>query len=209
MWGHSFKAPSFYGLGNAFIGNPTLKPETAETGEIGVTWLGEGSLGAEANLFRIQYHELIDFDPGPPARLVNRSAVLSQGIQVTLHAPLSNRGRIQASASYIDTYDQADRSRLLELPAWRVTSTLDWRFSARVRGRLDAVYVSNRLDTSIPTGNMILAPYTVVSARLFLDLGPRDEIEASIENALNQRYEDAIGFPSPGITGRLSLVRRF
>jgi outer membrane receptor protein involved in Fe transport len=49
----------------------------------------------------------------------------------------------------------------------------------------------------------------VADARLFYGLGPRDDLEASVENALNARYEDAVGFPSPGITGRLSLLHRF
>ncbi|HEY1750709.1 MAG TPA: TonB-dependent receptor [Caulobacteraceae bacterium] len=207
--GHSFKAPSFYGLGNAFIGNPDLKPETADTSEVGLAWAGDGGLRVEANLFRIQYHQLVDFDAGPPPRLVNRSAVLSQGVQVILHAPVTERGRFEVSASYIDTRDQADGSRLLELPAWRVTSAFDWRLSARLRARLDGVFVGDRLDSSIPTGDVILAPYAVADARLFYGLGPRDDLEASVENALNARYEDAVGFPSPGITGRLSLLHRF
>jgi hypothetical protein len=34
-------------------------------------------------------------------------------------------------------------------------------------------------------------------------------LEASLENVLNSRYQAAIGFPAPGIAGRLGIVHRF
>jgi outer membrane cobalamin receptor len=209
MWGDSFKAPSFYALGNGFIGNPALKPESASTEEVGAKWSGDDGLSIEANLFRTQYHQLVDFDPGPPPRLVNRDSVLTQGIQATVTAQLAGRGTFSLSATYAGTRNQADNSQLLELPPWRVTSAFEWRFSSRLRARLDAVYDGDRLDTSVPTGELTLPAYTTLTARLFYALGPGTELEASLENALDARYQTAIGFPAPGITGRLGIVRRF
>lgn len=208
-WGRSFKAPSFFGLANGFVGNPGLKPEAAETSELGLAWIGGPGLKLDANLFHIQYHQLVDFDPGPPPRLVNRTSVLSQGAQVSLTAPLGQHGTVNASATYIDTRNQANRSRLLELPAWRVTSSADWRFTSRLRGRLDAIYVGDRLDAAIPTGLRMLRPYTLIGARLTYGAEAGVDVEVSLENAFDRRYEDAIGFPMPGVVGRLSLRRRF
>lgn len=209
MVGDSFKAPSFYALGNGFIGNPALKPERASTGELGAKWSDDAGFSIEANLFRTQYHQLVDFDPGPPPRLVNRDSVLTQGIQATVTAPLAERGMFSLSATYADTRNQADNSRLLELPPWRVTSAFEWRFSNRLRARLDAVYDGDRLDTSVPTGELTLPAYTTLTARLFYAVSPGAELEASVENALDSRYQTAIGFPAPGVTGRLGIVHRF
>jgi outer membrane cobalamin receptor len=209
MWGDSFKAPSFYALGNAFIGNRALKPESASTAELGAKWSSDAGFSIEANLFRTQYHQLVDFDPGPPPQLVNRDSVLSQGIEATLAAQFAGRGTFSVSATYVGTRNQADNTRLLELPPWRVTSALEWRFSDRLRARLDAIYDGDRLDTSVPTGEMTLPAYTALTARLFYDVGPDTELEADLENALDTHYEGAIGFPAPGIVGRLGIIHRF
>jgi outer membrane cobalamin receptor len=208
-WGYSFKAPSFYSLGNAFVGNPGLRPERAETGEVGLT-LGAGrGPRLDASLFRIQYHQLIDLETKPSLRLVNRTAVLSQGGRIAVAAPLLDRGTLTASATYIDTRNQANNERLLELPAWRLASALDWRLWGRLRARLDAAYVGDRLDSAIPTGPQTLPPYSVLNVRLFYPIDARTDLEAGVQNAFDRRYEDAIGFPSPGITGRIAATRRF
>ncbi|HEY1426275.1 MAG TPA: TonB-dependent receptor [Caulobacteraceae bacterium] len=207
--GESFKAPSFFALGNPFIGNPALRPETAQTTEAGIAWSPAPRASAEVDVFHTQYRDLVDFDAGPPPRLVNRSHVTSQGAQVQLHAPLTARGALELSATYTDTHDQTTGAPLLELPRWRAGAVLDWRFSGRVRGRLDALYVSSRLDTSAPTALVTLSGYATLDARLMIDIGHETLLEASLINATNNRYQDAIGFPSPGVTGRLALKRSF
>lgn len=209
MVGNSFKAPSFYALGNGFVGNPALKPERASTQEVGARWSSDVGLTIEADLFRTQYRQLVDFDPGPPPRLVNRDSVLTQGVQVTFAARLAEQGMFSLSATYADTRNQADNSRLLDLPPWRVTSAFEWRFSSRLRARLDAVYDGDRLDTSVPTGELTLPAYTTLTARLFFAVDPSVELEASVENALDARYQTAIGFPAPGVVGRLGIVHPF
>jgi outer membrane cobalamin receptor len=208
-WGESFKAPSFYALGDAFVGNPSLRPETATAAEVGLTWTSALGPKLAVILLRTQYHQLIDFVAGPPPRLENRSSVLSQGVQASVSAPIAGRGALSLSAAYIDTRDQTGGSRLADLPPWRASAALDWRFSSHIRARLDAVGVGDRLDTSVPTGNVILPPYASVNARLFLDVGHRGQIEASVENALDKHYEAAVGFPAPGVTGRLAFTQRF
>lgn len=207
--GRGFKSPSFYALGNAFIGNPTLRPETADTAEGGITWTCACGMKLETNLFHIQYRQLVDFDAGPPPRLVNRTSALSKGVDATLSASLTGRGTLRLSATYVDTRDQTSGSRLLELPAWRVTSAIDWRFSRSVRARFDFRYVGDRLDTSVPTGYFVLPPYSAVNARLLFNIRAGTDVEAGIENALGRRYEDAIGFPAPRTFGRISVVHHF
>ncbi|HZZ30464.1 MAG TPA: TonB-dependent receptor [Phenylobacterium sp.] len=208
-WGRSFKAPSFYALGNGFVGNSALRPETADTTELGAAWTDVGGVTLDVSLFRTQFRELIDFVPGPPPRLENRSSVLSQGAQATIVVPIVEKGTLSVSTSYVDTRDQTTHGRLADLPPWRATAVLDWRFSTRVQGRLDARFVADRLDISVPTGTVTLPPYATVGARLIFDLPHGAGVEASLENALNRRFEEAIGFPSPGLVGRIAVRRNF
>ncbi|MDR3507461.1 MAG: TonB-dependent receptor [Caulobacteraceae bacterium] len=208
-WGESFKAPSFYALGNSLVGNPGLRPETSNAAEAGIVWRGVSGASLEIAYFHARYGQLIDFVSGPPPRLENRSSVLTQGVQVTATAPLGDRATARASATYADTHDQSDGSRLRSLPPWRGTASLDWRFTGKLTGRLGALYVSDRLDSSVPTGDVTLPPYATLGARLTWAATPRLSLEASLENALNRRYEAAIGFPAPRTVGRLSLAQKF
>ncbi len=61
-WGEGFKLPSFFALGHALVGNPDLRPETAESWDLGLEWNLQDKLLVEANYFSNEYKELIDFD---------------------------------------------------------------------------------------------------------------------------------------------------
>ena len=77
--GDGFKAPSFYALGNPFVGNPRLAPEKSRAAEAGLVWTGAAGDSAALTVFRTRFDGLIDFIPGPPPRLENRNVVISKG----------------------------------------------------------------------------------------------------------------------------------
>lgn len=207
-WGRSFKAPSFYALGNSFVGNPALRPELSQSAEIGLGWQGPRGFNADATVFHARYSDLVSFVPGPPPRLENLSSVVSKGVQVTLAAPLGLSGGLHVSTTYVDTANQADGSRLLDLPAWRSTAGLDWKLNSRLTGYVDATHVGQRLDYSIVTGTVVLPAYAAADVRLVWLATPRSTLEASLQNAFDKHYEAAVGFPAPGLSLRLALNHR-
>lgn len=211
--GSGFKAPSFYALGNPLVGNPGLRAERSRSGEVGLAWsgnLGDGHALAAASVtaFRARFADLVDFDPGPPPRLVNRSEVISRGVTADLQLPVAARLALRAAAQYATTTDESG-SQLLNRPRWRATAAVAWAVSERCAAEAQYGYTGRRDDHAIPTGTLTLASFHVVSLESACTLTPATRLRLVLDDALDARYEDAIGFASPGIRVRLSLTHRF
>ena len=84
-WAEGFKLPSFYALGNPLVGNPLLKSETSNSYEMGLEQsFGGNHFQFQATIYRNNINDLVDFDPGPPPLLVNRSEVVTRGIEFSV-----------------------------------------------------------------------------------------------------------------------------
>src|SRR5690606_6409510 len=111
--GTAFKAPSFYALGNPFIGNPDLKPESSTAFELGFDWRMDRANRASLVLFRTRYRNLVDFIPADPPRLANRSRVTSQGVAASLSRAIGENWQFGLQAQYAETRDAATGTQLL------------------------------------------------------------------------------------------------
>jgi outer membrane cobalamin receptor len=207
--GSAFKAPSFYALGNPFVGNPDLKPERSRTGEVGLVWNGEGGDYLSAGLFRTEFKDLIDFDPGPPPRLTNRSSVVSKGASVAGAKALTPQLRATAQVQYADTFDSDTGNELLNRPKWRATASLAWSPSTRLGFTARYSYVGERGDYAVPTGVQDLEAYHLVSLEAAYRVTEKTGLRLVVDNALDGDYEEAIGVPTPPLRARVMLTQRF
>jgi outer membrane cobalamin receptor len=207
--GTGFKAPSFYALGNPFVGNPGLSPEKSRSVEAGARWRFGAAGAAGLTLFRTTYSGLIDFVAGPPPRLENLSRVRIWGASLDLRAPLTEGLGASANLALVDVRNAESGAALLNRPKWRGNAALDWRPGANFRlvGRL--TYVGERDDFSIPTGRVTLGGYALISGEAEWKLSEALRAAAVLEDALASRGEDAVGFPAPGRSLRFSLRQRF
>ncbi len=205
--GTGFKAPSFYALGNPLVGNPALRPERSESGEAGLVWQRGSGVAASVTFFRARYADLVDFDPGPPPRLVNRSEVISKGVAAALTLPVNNHLTVTAGTQYATTVDDTG-TQLLNRPRWRATAGLSWAVTSRLSLDLQGSYLGQRDDYAIPTGVLTLAACSLVSLEGSFTVSPSTRLRLIVDNTLDRTYEDAVGFPAPRIRARLSLTQR-
>lgn len=207
--GEGFKAPSFYALGNPFVGNPGLRPETSRSAELGLDWRLARGGRLSASVFSTRYANLIDFNPGPPPRLENLAAVTAKGAAAALDAELSPRLRAQLAATHVETRNARTGARLLNRPFWRASATLDWRPADRLQLRALLSHVGLRRDYSVPTGPTRLTAYEILALEAAWRPTPGFTLTAALDNALDDAHEDAAGFPSPGRRLRLIVRRDF
>jgi outer membrane cobalamin receptor len=80
---------------------------------------------------------------------------------------------------------------------------------ASVEATLAWLNVGQTYDTSIPTGGMNLDAYNRVDVNVRWEAADSLVVALAVDNLLNAHYEDAIGFPAPGILPRLSVRYRF
>ena len=196
-WGRAYKLPSFYALGNPIVGDPTLKPEDAQTLEGGITQkLGGATWKVQA--YATNYRNLIDFQPGPVPRLVNLSTVHVRGVE----SEIDWRWKaftITPRVSYTRARNTASGAQLRDVPQWLAGASLLWQPSMRFDASFDLSHVGSFTDNAVPTGDVTLGSHVRADMAAGYALTPHLKLKLGVDNLLNQQYDDAVGFREPGI----------
>ncbi len=204
-WGQGFALPGFFSLASPLVGNPDLRPETGTSIDLGVThWFADGRLGATLTLFRNEFEDLIDFDSSI-FQMVNLDRLDVDGVEMLLSFRLNENLQLQAHATYLDMDLQNSDTPLRQRPDWRGGLEIQW--SPSDSWLIDASWLSigETFDSSIPTGDMFLDDYNRVDVTATYLSSDSLNILLSFTNLLDEDYEQAIGFPSPGTRARLAV----
>jgi outer membrane cobalamin receptor len=201
-WGEGFKVPSFFSLGDPIVGNPDLVVETSTSVDVGLTQrVWEKRITARVMYFYNEFHQLIDFDP-VTFRLVNRDDVTTQGVELSLQIQPVSPLRFTAHLTYLETEIKNSDAELRNRPKWRGGFAILWHPLASLDLNLDALFVGDSLDFSVPTGERELDAYTRADLALTWHINPHWQLFLAVDNLLDEDYEDAIGFPAPGLRPR-------
>jgi vitamin B12 transporter len=207
-WGTGFKLPSFFALGSPIVGEPNLKPEKSRSAELGVSRELGDRTQVGISLFSNDYEDLIDFDPDT-FRSVNRDEVRIRGLELAASWALGAAVDLRGHATWTDI-DVLDSDRkLLQRPDWRGGAGLRWRPRESWTVDLDWLWVGETLDNAIPTGQLTLDDQHRVDLAVGWQATPRFRLGLAVDNLLDADYEEAIGFPTPGIRPRLTARYRF
>ena len=94
-------------------------------------------------------------------------------------------------------------------PEWRGSLMMNWAPSQKWLVDVAWLYVGETFDSSIPTGDMIIDGHNRLDATVTLKQSEKLSLLLSVDNLLDADYEEAIGFPSPGIRARLGVRAQF
>jgi vitamin B12 transporter len=206
-WSEGFRLPSFFALGHPLVGNPDLELETSDSADVGVRFAPATALTVTLTHFRSRFRRLVDFEPGPPPRLVNRSRVTSAGWEGQIEGRLAPwAGRL--FLSYVETGINGTGESLRDRPEWQGGSYLAWQPSPRVTLSSTMTYVGQVRQSAIPTGDVTLRRYLLLDAACEFGLSKRLSITAAVRNITDASYETAIGFPGPGIRASVGVHAR-
>ena len=212
-YGQGIAQPSFYDLfgffPGSFVGNPALKPEKSTSWETGLRWAdARTSVAVTAFSARLR-NEIVDvFDPATFESSTANAAGTShrRGIEIEAERRIADKARLTLSYSWLD----ADEQKSPALPHVREVRRPRHSGSLAVTtplGPVDAgaslAYVGRRLDTdfdAFPARTVSLRAYWLASLNVGWRLGRGVEAYARMENALDDRYEDAVGYATPGRT---------
>jgi len=214
--GTAFKEPSlFQNYATGFtVGNADLKPEHARSWEAGVEQSLGGDIVARVTYFNQQFRDLINYNPKGPANYNNVPASWARGIEAGVRTRLGSWGTLSASYTYLQTRVTAGDTGstalfrtgepLVRRPAHSGTLAATAGIPGGGSAGVTLTYVGRRQDTDFNAGHRVwLPPYGRVdlSAQYPLRmLVPGFTLEARIENAMNARYDEVVGFPSRGRT---------
>jgi len=208
-WGEGFKAPSFLALAHPLIGNPDLRSETAESVDVGYWMHGmDRRLQLDFSLFRNVYRDLIDFDPVLFTN-VNRSKVVTQGVEMTTEFAFSEALRLSGHLSYLEADIRDSSAQLRGRPRWRGGAILDWEPVRDWQLVTSVLMLDDFHEVSIATGGLTLDGYTRVDTALKYRLREDVEVGVAIDNLFDEEYHEAVGFPAAGRRARVNVTYWF
>jgi len=209
-WGRGFKLPSFYALGNPLVGDPNLKPELSTNIEGGITQhLSDVPGSFKFSWFSTNYTNLIDFNPGPVPKLVNLSEVHVRGGEASLDLHIAGNLVVGPYLSYTLTRDDSTGASLRDVPRWLAGGVLQWHPIEPVTTSLTISHVGSYTDNAVPTGDVDLAGHNRVDLSTTWILRPQKRLYLTAENLFNSHYEEAVGFPAPGLFVRCGIQIAF
>jgi outer membrane cobalamin receptor len=210
-WGHGFKLPSFFALGNPSVGNAALQPERSRGWDAGLRYAHpSGRLEASASYFEIRVRDLIDLNISS-FRLENLDEARARGVELEGRLePLAGL-ELRGYATYADAVDAETDERLRDRPRWRGGIALDWQPVSALSLRVEALLVGDVLDASVPTGRgtlVTLDAYGRVDLSLRWSPRPWLDVHLAVDNLLDAEYREAVGYPAPGIRPRAGVALR-
>jgi vitamin B12 transporter len=207
-WGQGFKAPTifqttFFCCG-ATAPNADLSPETSEAFDIGVSWLwndGRGELGA--TLFSQDTQNQINFSFAVGG-YENIAEVESTGVELVAGYQFNDWLNLSANYAYIDAEDE-NGDPLARLPEHTGDVTLSFQGDGALSGALLLRYNGKEDNTNGSTLNA----WTRVDLTGRYRLTEKVELYARVENLFDEKYQQILGYGTPGLSGSLGVRLRY
>ncbi len=214
-YAEGFRAPTFNELFFPGFGNPNLDAETSREYDFGVLQtLWHERVNLDLSLFDRVTHNLIEGQPQPDGTFLaeNVGTVHVRGVEFAPRALVWRDPDVTIAASYARLF-RVDTPPLLRRPKHRgsVVVNVAGRDLGRPRTRYDvnlAVHVvGDRQDVNPGHGfafdeNPAYTKVDLATSYTFEDLLPHSAeltVFAKIENLLDERYDEALGFRAPPI----------
>lgn len=197
-YGSGFRAPSLGELYYPFFGNPKLSAESNRSYEIGY----DAAMGRDGlfslTYFNSRYRNLITFDPVTFISQ-NIGRVRSDGIEAGATQHISANVYTAFSYTYLHRdEDEKTGLRLLRRPKHSGSFSTGYR-SGAVDTNVAVIRTGQREDS------MAVLPFSRVTNRSYTTINVNTQYRLShltpfvkIENLGNARYEEVVGYASPG-----------
>jgi vitamin B12 transporter len=217
-WGTGFHTSDLADLFFPGFENPDLQPEEVESFEVGIEQvLWEDRIWLEAVYFDNDFTNLFQFNAAT-SQVENIAKASTKGVEISASVlPLPGL-RLSANYSLLGTEDKETGQDLLRRPQDTVFGQVTYTFLERATASVSVLYVGEREDqdfSTFPFQRVTLDSYTKVdlalSVLLLEDQGVLNKLQAKvkIDNLFNEDYEEAFGFPAPGLVYLFGLEARF
>ena len=200
-YGTAFKAPTFNDLYFPYYGDPTLRPETSHSAEVGLNGHSTHFLWA-VSTYETWIQDLIEYDP-VTFGAANIDAARIQGVEARLGGWLEGwRGQLQLTA--LDPRDVGvDYGALLPRIA-RFTERLDLDRAFGPFGvGASLIEVGPRYEDPANTERM--GGYDTLDLRASWLFRPQWQVQVLLANTFNKSYETALYYNQPGRSAYLTL----
>jgi vitamin B12 transporter len=203
-YGTGFKAPSLSELFENFpafdfFGNPNLKPEESKGYDLGFEQQAFSILSFGSTYFHNDIHNLIVTNTDQTS-FANIGQATTWGFENFAELTLTDQLKLRADYTFTIAKDDIANQELLRRPKNKASLRADYLPLPKLNLSATLVYVGSWIDGnrdfSIP--RLRASPYAIVNLAASYDIDERTSIFGRIDNLLDRRYQDPVGFERPG-----------
>lgn len=192
--GTGFRAPSLYELYGPF-GSLTLQPEESRSFELGVEKDFDTGV-VKATGFYTEIDDLIDYDFVTSAYNQIPGTTMTKGLELEGQHYLSDM--ITLFGNYTLTDARSNGTRAVRVPRHDLVVGLDAELSGGLSGSLEVQRVADVVASPwAPAGHKV-GNYTLVNLGMSYDITDMTAAYMRVENLLDEDYETAGGYNTPG-----------
>ena len=162
--------------------------------------------------FYNQFSGLVDLDPNLARRaifkLVNLSTVETQGVEASLRITANDALTLKTHFNYLDSDIKETKEPLRNRPRFSGGIVVQSELSRQLSLTSDISLVGRKFDLQVPTSKRSTAGYATANLGLTYQPVEAWHLFGVLQNFTNKRYEDYIGFQSPGIALRFGIAYR-
>ena len=201
--GRTYRFPRLRDRYDYVAGNPDLAPETAWDFEVGADIEIHRTVVLKVSAFHNEVDDLI-YSPGKFIQFENIAEARFRGFEAEVLAEPVRGVALFANYTYMDGRDLESDVRAPYTPEHKIAyggTFSRWRFRLSYQG----VYVSGRTTGDALTP--LLPPCHVADVKLArgfdlprLSVGSEADLYVAVQNLFDERYQEILGFPLPGVT---------
>jgi len=204
--GTGFKAPSLSQLyqdfpGFGFFGNPNLRPETSTGLDAGIEQnLAEGHVAVGATYFANRIANLIEINDTFTS-YTNIGMARTYGLESFMSLKPWDGLSVRADYTYTVAKNEITQQDLLRRPRDKVSLSATLQATPALLLSATLVYVGpwRDVDRDGARSNLLANGYTIVNLAGSYDFGHGMKAFARIDNLLDRRYQNPVGFQRPGL----------
>jgi len=188
------------GFGGIFAGNPDLDPESSASGELGLRWNHDRAGTLSAAVYRTDVEDLISFS-GENFQAINIARARLEGMEIDYR--FQHAGwQLNTNVTFQSAQNRVTGDALLRRPDEKGSVTIDRMFENGSWLGLEWFVSGKRQDV----GGITLDSYSLVNLRAGWKFTTAWRLELRADNLLDEDYEPAFGFNSPGRSAYVSLA---
>jgi vitamin B12 transporter len=209
--GTGFKSPTLSELFVSFpdfefFANPGLKPERSFGYEAGFEqplWGGRARFGA--TWFHNDIRDLIEAGPDPKdgqfaETYLNIGRATTYGVESFVSVKVTGALELRGDGTWLTARDDVAGTELIRRPKHKASVTAGWRPTRRLRLAASLVYVGAWRDFDRAGDAVVTAsPYATMNVSGEYEIGRGISVFARVDNLLDRRYQDPVGFDKPGL----------
>ncbi len=194
--GTGFKAPSLYQLFDPTYGSQNLKPDKSKSYDFGFEQeLFKRKLSFGTTYFYNNFKNMVDYDLSV-SKYKNIGRVKTRGIEFfSKIKPISNLD-IGLSYTYTKTKDRDTGQQLVRRPQNQAGLDVNWLFWDKLNFNWKTVYVGHNWNDTANT--VKVEPYSKSDLALSYNLSKKFKIFTRVENLLDRKYQEVLGYSTPG-----------